>query len=100
MSQEALVAPSIISNVKYSPPLSTNLDWVPEEKRLSIDIWRQINEDTWLLGDKTILSRRNTPWVLGIDNCLCTWGDSDNPALFYALLNAPSPLPSESRPIG
>lgn len=99
MAQTNLITPSIISNVKYSPSVSTSLDWVPEEQRLIIDIWRQIDENTWLLGDRMLLSRCSTPWNLGTDDCLYTWRDNENPASFYALLKAPSPLPPKSRPI-
>lgn len=99
MTPTAQITPSILSNVRYSPPVSTSLDWVPEEKRLIIDIWREVDENTWLLGDEMLLSRRSAPWVVGEDGCLCTWGDRDDPLSFYALLEAPFPLPPTSRPI-
>lgn len=87
------------SNAIYSPPLNMSLDWVPEEERLIIDIWRQIDENSWLLGDVRLLSRRSTPWDPSDSSCLCTWYDRTHADTYFAIHNAPSPLPSTSRPI-
>ncbi|KAI0540057.1 hypothetical protein GGR58DRAFT_499464 [Xylaria digitata] len=91
--------PDIVSNVKYSPPVSKSPVWVPKEKRLIIDIWRKVDKHSWLLGNRMLLSRQSAPWDSNVNGCLCTWRDSNDPGSFYALLKASSLPPLKSCPI-
>ncbi|KAH9898725.1 hypothetical protein F4778DRAFT_742755 [Xylariomycetidae sp. FL2044] len=81
------IRPDILSNMKYSPPVSTSLKWVPEKERLIIEIWRKVDENNWLLGDELLVSRRNAPRAaFGVNDYLCAWGHGDDdPDSFYAL---------------
>ncbi|TPX11950.1 uncharacterized protein E0L32_007448 [Thyridium curvatum] len=68
---------------------------VPMKNRAPMFGLTTVNDNSWLVGDRALLSRRDQPWSTHTPGLISTWTGSDR--AHYAILEAPVP-PPPSRP--
>ncbi|KAI0112063.1 hypothetical protein GGR51DRAFT_507870 [Nemania sp. FL0031] len=84
----------VLRFLKNEPKHFHTVEHVPMKSRASMFGLTTISNDSWLIGDRAILTRRYEPWPTDTLNLISTWTASDG---YYAITDAPVP-PPPSRP--
>lgn len=83
---------NVLRVLKKEPRHFHTVEHIPMKNRAPMFGLTTINNDSWLIGDRAILSRRSDqPWPSHTPGLISTWTSSDR--AYYAILNAPVPPP-------